>query len=122
MGFNAEISPRALRDLDEVAAELKERSQSYTVAPKWFLAVVDAIDSLAEDARAVPVVTEGQDEIECVRVLLHGKRNRRYRFITVCENSVLPVERSASSTCGTGHGKVSAKMNYKYSSTRANEM
>ncbi len=37
MGFNAEISPRALWDLDEVTAELKERSQSYTVARKWFL-------------------------------------------------------------------------------------
>ena len=92
------------------------------MAPKWFLAVVDAIDSLAEMPERCPVVTEGQDEIECVRLLLHGKRNRRYR-IYYCV-------RKLSSSSGTvsvfhlrhGHGKVSAKMNYKYSSTRANEM
>ena len=121
MGFNVEISPRALRDLDELAAELKERSQSYTVARKWFLAVVDAIDSLAEMPERCPVVTEGQDEIECVRVLLHGNATAGIRFITACENSVLPVERSAFSTCGAGHGKVSGNMNYKNSWTRAIE-
>ena len=80
MGFNVEISPRALRDLDELAAELKDRSQSYTVARKWFLAVVDAIDSMGEMPERCPVVTEAQDQIECVRLLLHGKPNRRYRI------------------------------------------
>jgi plasmid stabilization system protein ParE len=77
MVFNVEISPRAFRDLDELAAELKERSQSYTVARKWFLAVVESIDSPAEMPERGPLVTETQDEIGCVRLLLHGKRNRR---------------------------------------------
>ncbi len=95
MGFNVEISPRALRDLDELAAELKERSQSYTVARKWFLAVVDAIDSLAEMPERCPVVTEGQDEIECVRVLLHGKRNRRYK-IYYCVRKLSPSSGTVS--------------------------
>jgi plasmid stabilization system protein ParE len=48
MDFSVEISPRAFRDLDELAAELKERSQSYTFARKWFLTIVDAIGSLVE--------------------------------------------------------------------------
>jgi plasmid stabilization system protein ParE len=80
MDFNVEISPRAFRDLDELAIELKERSKSYAVARKWFLAVVAAIDSLAEMPERCPVVMKAQDEIECVRLLLHGKRNRRYRI------------------------------------------
>src|SRR5260370_23775827 len=58
MDFDVEISPRAFRDLDEPAAELRERSQSYTVARRWFLAVVDAIDSLAQMSERCPVVTE----------------------------------------------------------------
>ena len=80
MVFKVEISPRAFRDLDELAAELKERSQSYTVARKWFLAVVESIDSLSSMAERCPVVTETQDQIECVRILLHGKRKRLYRI------------------------------------------
>jgi len=80
MDFSVEISPRAFRDLDELAAELKERSQSHTVAGKWFLTVLDAIDSLAQMPQRCPVVMEAQDEIECVRLLLHGKRNRRYKI------------------------------------------
>jgi len=92
------------------------------VAGKWFLAVVDAIDSLAEMPERCPLVTETQDEIEASGSCSTGNATFGIRFITVCENSVLPVERSASSTCGTGHGKVSAKMNYKDSSTRAIEM
>jgi plasmid stabilization system protein ParE len=80
MAFNVEISPRAFRDLDELATDLKERSQSYAVARKWFLAVLGAIDSLAEIPERRPVVTEAQDEIERVRLLLHGKRNRQYRI------------------------------------------
>jgi len=95
MGFNVEISPRALRDLDELAAELKDRSQSYTVARKWFLAVVDAIDSLGEMPERCPVVTEGQDEIECVRVLLHGNATAGIGFITASGSSVPLMEPSA---------------------------
>jgi hypothetical protein len=41
MAFDVEISPRAFRDLDELATELKERSQSYAVARKWFLSSRD---------------------------------------------------------------------------------
>jgi plasmid stabilization system protein ParE len=95
MGFNVEISPRAFRDLDELAAELKERSQSYTVARKWFLAVVNAIDSLAEMPERCPLVTETQDEVECVRLLLHGKRNRRYQ-IYYCVRKLSPSSGTVS--------------------------
>jgi plasmid stabilization system protein ParE len=117
MAFNVEISPRAFRDLDELATELKERSQNGAVARKWFLAVVGAIDSLAEMPERRPVVTEARDEIERVRLLLHGKRNRRYR-IYYCVRKVGPsVERSAYSMCGIGHGKTSARMSYKNSWT-----
>lgn len=80
MAFSVEISPRAFRDLDELATELKERSRSHTLARKWFLSVLGAVDSLAEMPERCPVVTEAEDEIERVRLLLHGKRNRRYKI------------------------------------------
>ena len=83
--LNVEISPRAFRDLDELATELKQRSQSNAVARKWFMAVLDSIDSLAEMPERLPVVTEAHNEIERVRLLLHGKRNHRYiGFTTAC--------------------------------------
>ena len=95
MAFDVEISPRAFRDLDELATELKERSQSYDVARKWFLSVMNAIDSLAEMPERRPVVAEAQDEFERVRLLLHGKRNRRYT-IYYCVRKLSPSSGTVS--------------------------
>ena len=54
------------------------------MARKWLLAVVDAIDSLAQMPERCPVVTEAHDDIECVRVLLHGNATAGIGFITAC--------------------------------------
>jgi hypothetical protein len=117
MAFDIQISPRAFLDIDELATELKERSQSYDVARKWFLSVVYAIDSLAEMPERHPVVTDAQDELERVRVLLYGKRSRRYR-IYYCARKLSPSSGTVSvSMCGIGHGKVPARMSYKNSWT-----
>ena len=80
MAFRVEIAPRAFRDLDGLATELKERSQSYHVGRKWFLSILDAIDSLSEMPERRPSVTDADDEIERVRLLLHGNRNRLYKI------------------------------------------
>src|SRR5579864_6236317 len=80
MAFDVEISHRAFRDLDELATELKERSQSYAVARKWFLVVLESIDSLTQTPERRPVVMEAQDETQRVRLLLDGKRNCQYRI------------------------------------------
>src|SRR5262245_1247544 len=80
MAYKVEISPRAFRDLDNLAIEIRKRSQSIAITRKWFLSILDAIDSLAEMPERCPVLAEGEDEIERVRLLLHGSRKRSYKI------------------------------------------
>jgi len=60
MAFNLEISPRALGDLDELADNIKRRSRSYDIARKWFLSVLESIDTLAEMPERCPVTVEAE--------------------------------------------------------------
>lgn len=80
MAFSVEISPRAFQDLDDLATELKERSQSHTVARTWFLAILDAIDGLTEMPERCPIVVEAGADVVRVRLLLHGRSSRKYRI------------------------------------------
>jgi plasmid stabilization system protein ParE len=78
MAFRVEIAPQALEDLDEIADYIKA-AVSFETAQVWFNGIIDEIRSLRQMpgrcARA-----EESDEIGAdVRVLLHGKRNRRYK-------------------------------------------
>jgi len=80
MAFSVEISPQAFRDLDDLAIYLLERSQSRSVARKWFLSVLDSIDSLSTLPERHPVVALAEPDVEIVRLLTHGRRNRKYKI------------------------------------------
>src|SRR5258708_26155541 len=79
MAFRVEISPRAYRDLDSIATVIGE-SSSLEAARKWFLAVLDAIDSLAQMPERCSIVVDAQTPLERVRVLLYGRKNRSYKI------------------------------------------
>lgn len=94
MAFRVEIAPRALSDLDAIAEYITERG-SFEQAEQWFNGIVDAIASLKDMPRRCPVAAESKELGREVRLLLHGKGNRRYKiYLSVCpETSTTGVVR-----------------------------
>jgi len=79
MAFRVEIAPRAFNDLDDIADYIK-RNRSLRQAEEWFNGTVEAIRTLGDMPGRCPVADESEDLGQEVRVLLHGKRNRKYKI------------------------------------------
>lgn len=78
MAFHVEISPRAFNDLDEIARYIKRQS-SFEPAEAWFNGIFAAIRTLESMPNRCPVADESEELGQEVRLLLYGKRNRKYR-------------------------------------------
>jgi plasmid stabilization system protein ParE len=78
MAFHVEISPRAFNDLDEIARHIKQQS-SFQQAEEWFNGIIAAIRTLEDMPSRCRVAVESADLGMEVRLLLHGRRNRKYR-------------------------------------------
>ena len=78
MAFHVEISPRAFNDLDEIARYIKQHS-SFEQAEGWFNGIFAAIRTLEDMPTRCRVADESEDLGQEVRLLLHGKRNRKYK-------------------------------------------
>src|SRR5579863_5095473 len=79
MAFRVEISPEALGNLDAIATHIQQHG-SFESAERWFNGIVSAIRSLGEMPSRCPLADESDDLQTEVRLLLHGKRNRRYKI------------------------------------------
>jgi plasmid stabilization system protein ParE len=86
MAFRVELAPRAFDDLDEIADYIR-RNGSFKQAEDWFNAMIDAIRMLEHMPSRCPVPDESEDVGQQVRVLLHGKRNRRYKVYYAFQES-----------------------------------
>jgi len=78
MGFRVEIAPQAYADLDAIADYIEERG-SFASAERWFNGIIDAIESLKAQPGRCPLAGESEELRAEVRLLLYGKRNRRYK-------------------------------------------
>jgi plasmid stabilization system protein ParE len=78
MAFRLDVSLEALADVDAIAGYILERGSSKSAA-QWFNGIIDAIRSLSELPNRCPVADESEHLQREVRLLLHGKRNRRYK-------------------------------------------
>jgi len=78
MAFHVEISPRAFNDLDEIARYIKQQG-SFEQAEEWFNGIIAAIRTLEGMPNRCPVADESEELEQEVRLLLYGKRNRKYR-------------------------------------------
>ena len=78
MAFRVEISPRAVNDLDEIARYIKEQS-SFGQAEEWFNGIIAAIGTLEDMPRRCPIADVSKELGQEVRLLLCGKRNRKYK-------------------------------------------
>ena len=79
MAFRVEISPQAFDDLDAIATFLTRKS-SLAVSDKWFNGIIDDIRSLCEKPARCARAPESELLGAEIRLLLHGKRNRRYKI------------------------------------------
>jgi plasmid stabilization system protein ParE len=79
MAFRVEIAPQAFNDLDAIAEYIK-RNGSFDQAEEWFNGIVDAIRTLEDMPSRSPIADESEELGQEVRVLLYGKRNRRYKI------------------------------------------
>lgn len=88
MAFRVEVSPEALENLDAIASYIKQRG-SFESAERWLNSIIEAIATLAEFPARCPIAAESQVLKAEVRVLLHGKRNHRYKvFYAVAGDTV----------------------------------
>jgi len=79
MAFHVEIAPRALEDLDEIADYIK-RNASFEQSEEWFNGVFAAIAPLSQMPNRCPIAAESEELGQQVRLLLYGKRNRKYKI------------------------------------------
>jgi plasmid stabilization system protein ParE len=78
MAFRVEVSPRALKDLDEIAGYIEQQG-SFNQAQEWFNGIMAAIRTLEDMPERCLVANESEELGQEVRLLLYGKRNHKYR-------------------------------------------
>jgi plasmid stabilization system protein ParE len=89
MAFRVEISPRAFNDLDEIARYIRQHS-SFEQANEWFSGIISAIQTLEDMPSRCPVADESEELGQEVRLLLYGRRNRKYKvYYSIRQRTVL---------------------------------
>src|SRR5271157_422803 len=79
MVFRVDISPQAFEDLDSISAYIRHRGSSES-AERWFDGIMAAIKTLHDAPQRCPLAEESRQLQAEVRLLLYGKRNRRYKI------------------------------------------
>jgi plasmid stabilization system protein ParE len=78
MAFRVEISARAFNDLDEIARYIKQQT-NFEQGEEWFNGIIAAIRTLEDMPSRCSVADESEELAQEVRLLLYGKRNRKYK-------------------------------------------
>jgi plasmid stabilization system protein ParE len=79
MAFRVEVSPEAFGDLDRIASYIQENATA-AIAERWFNGIFAAIRTLSAMPSRCSVAEESAELETEVRLLLHGKRKRRYKI------------------------------------------
>lgn len=79
MAFCVEISPHAFEDLDSISAYIRHRG-SLASAERWFNGIMAAIKTLRDAPQRCSLAEESQELQAEVRLLLYGRRSRRYKI------------------------------------------
>jgi plasmid stabilization system protein ParE len=106
MAFRVEVSPRAFEDLDAISTYIR-RHGSLESAEVWFNGLIAAIETLRQTPQRCPLAEESRQLRTEVRLLLYGKRNRRYKvYFAIHEETetirVLHVRHWARRPAGAG--------------------
>lgn len=79
MVFRVEVSPEALGDLDHISSFIQENATA-AIAERWFDGILAAIRTLSAMPSRCAVAEESAELGAEVRLLLYGKRKRRYKI------------------------------------------
>lgn len=90
MAFRVELAPQAFDDLDSIATYIRSRT-SFAMAERWFNGIIDDIASLSEMPERCFRASESDILGTEIRLLLHGKRNRRYKIYFAIEEQTRTV-------------------------------
>jgi plasmid stabilization system protein ParE len=92
------VQPRAERDIQGAALWIRAESKSSTIALRWIRTIHSKIASLSSNPQRCPIDPDSNAYGGEVRVLLHGKRHRKYRVLFAVKGEtvhVLTVRHSA---------------------------
>jgi plasmid stabilization system protein ParE len=106
MAFRVEISPQAFADLDGISSYIRHRG-SFESAERWFNGIMAAMKTLCDAPQRCPLAEESRQLQAGVRLLLYGKRNRRYKIYFAIHKEtktirVFHVRHWARKPAGTG--------------------
>ena len=87
MAFRVETSPEALNDLDEITTDIAAHSD-FPIAENWFQSIFASIRTLCEMPHRCPLLEREPQDEGGIRLLLHGRRGRRYKiYFGIDENT-----------------------------------
>lgn len=89
MTYHVIIQPQAEADLD--AAYLRMRARAPQAAARWFVDIVEAINSLEQFPRRCPLAPENDYFEEEIRQLLYGRRDNVYRILFTIQDDTVHV-------------------------------
>ena len=91
MTYRVILQPRAERDVFAAADWIHAESKSSAIALRWVRGLRAKIGSLSSKPQRCPIDPDSDAYGEEVRVLLHGKRHRKYRILFAIRGNVVHV-------------------------------
>jgi plasmid stabilization system protein ParE len=85
------LQPRAERDIQGVAYWIREESKSASIALRWVRGIRSKMASLKSNPKRCPIDPDSEAYGEEVRVLLHGRRHRKYRILFAVRGNIVHV-------------------------------
>jgi plasmid stabilization system protein ParE len=80
MTYKIELAETAKADLREATRWIRDE-KSPAVADKWLAGLLKAANTLQKQPLRCPLAAESDKFAEDIRLLLHGKRHKKYRII-----------------------------------------
>ena len=97
------VQPGAGRDIRDAALWKRERSKSAAGAVRWARGIHAKIATLATNPQRCPIDPDSAAYGEEIRLLIHGKRNGRYRILFAVRGDavhVITVRHAAQGSLG----------------------
>jgi plasmid stabilization system protein ParE len=91
MTYQVILQPQAERDIQRQARWIVEQSNSPSIALRWTRSIRSKISTLKASPLRCPVDADSDAYGEEVRVLLHGKRHKKFRILFVVRGDVVRI-------------------------------
>jgi plasmid stabilization system protein ParE len=89
--YHVILQPRAERDIQQAADWIRQDSNSSAITLRWVRSIRTKITSLRSNPQRCPIDPDSDAYGEQVRVLLHGKRHRKYRVLFALRGNIVHV-------------------------------